>query len=269
MDNKNIENIISEIVTKIIENSSSEKKLKKLIKTHNEKPHFIPKNYRIFGGLLQSMNIQFGNFIELLMEYLIKNDEKYKIIEEFSGKKNNNFKLSKINDRLIDNYITDCQTKDSKEFDINIEFPKLLKEISKNNIGEMITLDHDIDLLFEDKKTERIYYIEIKYNDDHDTGKFIDINRKIIKTYAYLLNEFKDKDYTEIIPILFFFTNKRMKGNIYLPEETNIRRGKRFFEEFLDVKYDVIHNYLSDFSESSENIKKFENLFEKIKQTKK
>lgn len=32
MTNKNIENIISEIVTKIIENSSSDKKLKDLIK---------------------------------------------------------------------------------------------------------------------------------------------------------------------------------------------------------------------------------------------
>lgn len=38
MTNKNIENILSEIVTKIIENSSSDKKLKDLIKKHNEKP---------------------------------------------------------------------------------------------------------------------------------------------------------------------------------------------------------------------------------------
>lgn len=265
MTNKNIENIISEIVTKIIENSSSDKKLKDLIKKHNEKPHFIPKNYRVFGGLLQSMNIQFGNFIELLMEYLIKNDDKYLVIDKFSGKKKNLFKISKKNDELIDNYITNCQTKDEETFDIKVEFPKLLKSLSENKNGEMIYLDHDIDLLFEDKNTKKVYYLEIKYNDDHDTGKFIDINRKIIKTYAYLLNEFQDRDYIDIVPILFFFTNKKMKGNIYLPEATNIRRGKKFFEEFLEVEYDMIHNYLTDFSENSENIKKFEDLFEKIK----
>ena len=265
MTNKNIENIISEIVTKIIENSSSDKKLKDLIKKHNEKPHFIPKNYRVFGGLLQSMNIQFGNFIELLMEYLIKNDGKYLVIDKFSGKKKNSFKLSKKNDELIDNYITNCQTKDEETFDIKVEFPKLLKSLSENKNGEMIYLDHDIDLLFEAKNTKKVYYLEIKYNDDHDTGKFVDINRKIIKTYAYLLNEFQDRDYIDIVPILFFFTNKKMKGNIYLPEATNIRRGKKFFQEFLDVEYDMIHNYLTDFSENSENIKKFEDLFEKIK----
>lgn len=59
-----------------------------------------------------------------------------------------------------------------------------------------------------------------------------------------------------------------MKGNIYLPEATNIRRGKKFFEEFLEVEYDMIHNYLTDFSENSENMKKFEDLFEKIKNIK-
>jgi len=69
-----------------------------------------------------AMNIQFGNFIELLMEYLIKNDGKYLVIE-----KKNSFKLSKKNDELIDNYITNCQTKDEETFDIKVEFPKLLK----------------------------------------------------------------------------------------------------------------------------------------------
>ena len=63
----NIKEFIKKAISDLIENTSSEKKIKKLIKTHKAKIHFIPIRYRIFGGLLQSMNIQFGNFIENLL----------------------------------------------------------------------------------------------------------------------------------------------------------------------------------------------------------
>ena len=45
-----------------------------------------------------------------------------------------------------------------------------------------------IDALFQPNE-ESYVYVEIKYNDDHDTGKFVDINRKFIKTYAGLVND--------------------------------------------------------------------------------
>ena len=144
-------------------------------------------------------------------------------------------------------------------------FKKLQEEILndiKNNKDDISnSFNHDIDLLFEDKETNIIYYLEIKYNDDHDTGKFIDINRKFIKTFAYLSNEFKE---VEIIPILFFFNNKKMKGNIYVPESSNIRRGKRFFDEFLSIKYDDVDNYLQNLSESTDVIKMFDDLYKKV-----
>ena len=82
-----LENIIIKAVRNIIENSISDKKIKKLKEKHNKKMHFIPKNYRVFGGLLQSMNIQFGNFIQELMTLIISNENKFKILEEYSGKK--------------------------------------------------------------------------------------------------------------------------------------------------------------------------------------
>lgn len=68
-----LENIIIKAVGNIIENSASDKKIYELKEKHNKKIHFIPKNYRIFGGLLQSMNIQFGNFIQELMALIISN----------------------------------------------------------------------------------------------------------------------------------------------------------------------------------------------------
>ena len=44
--------------------------------------------------------------------------------------------------------------------------------INKTN-DQTIYFKQDIDLLFE--TNDSIVYLEIKYNDDHDTGKFADI----------------------------------------------------------------------------------------------
>lgn len=107
--------------------------------------------------------------------------------------------------------------------------------------------------------------MEVKYNDDHDTGKFEDINRKFIRTYAAITTELKNKNYKEsVIPILFYFMNKKMKGNNYIPEETNIRRGRKFFDEFLTIKYDDLEKCLSNISENKKNIKIFDELYQKI-----
>lgn len=131
MDNKT-KKLIEQTVKQIIE--KSENKINVFFNNHNKKIHFIPTRYRVFGGLLQSMNIKFGNFIELLIQNLINNDNRYEILNKYSGKKYNKFYISKENDNLIDNYITKCQTGDIKNLDD--EFIKLRQDIlynSKNN----------------------------------------------------------------------------------------------------------------------------------------
>lgn len=255
--------IINDSVIKIISNSSNEKKLNKLKNTHLAKLHFIPTQYRVFGGLLQSMNIQFGNFIETLMTTLIENEENYDILYDYSGNKSNSFSISNKNESLIDTYITRCQTED---IDIIVEFPNLLDKLICDESNDLITFKHDIDLLFKDKKTNVIYYLEIKYNDDHDTGKFIDINRKFIKTYAYLVKELNISSKHELVPILFFFNNKKLKGNIYLPEISNIKRGDKFFKEFLTTNYKDIEAYMSNLSENEEIIEMFDKLYNSVMQ---
>lgn len=257
-----VSNLINEAIKEILDKSSSKAKINKLSKTHNEKVHFIPKRYRVFGGMLQSMNIQFGNFIEVLMALLIENDEKYEVVSAYSGKKSNSFKLSKNNDQIIDKYITNCQTE--KDGYCKTEFPKLLKTIIEDSDSELNNFKHDIDLLFKDKSTNQYYYLEVKYNDDHDTGKFVDINRKFIKTYAYLVRELEITKANSLVPILFFFNNKRLKGNPYLPEDVNIKRGKKFFDEFLEVKYEDVNRYMENVSESPLNIEMFNALYRKI-----
>lgn len=60
--NNTISDLVNIAVANILQKSSSQEKLNKPIKIHDNKIHFVPRNYRIFGGILQSMNIQFGNF---------------------------------------------------------------------------------------------------------------------------------------------------------------------------------------------------------------
>lgn len=264
--NNNVSGMINEAVQNMINHTGSDKKINHLIEKHDKKIHFIPKKYRVFGGMLQSMNIQFGNFIEELMSVIISKDKRYEIIKEYSGKKSNKFKISSNNERLIDNYITRCQTED---IILEDEFNLLLNSIIEDKSKETITFKHDIDLLFKDKENDIYYYLEIKYNDDHDTGKFIDINRKFIKTSAYLINELNITSLEHFKPILFFFNNKKMKGNIYVPEETNIYRGKRFFDTFLNVDYFDVEKYMKNLSESDETIQAFNELYNKIMNYKK
>lgn len=259
-----IKDILTDSIAKLIQNSSTPTKIKSLERKHNVKLHFIPYKYRVFGGILQSMNIQFGNFIEKVMDEVIRNNPNNEIIEKYSGKKSNKFHLSEKSDAIIDAYISKCQITNMNETQLLNEYNNLLAQVKKNELSEFENLEdfkHDVDVLFRDKTTNTYYYVEIKYNDDHDTGKFVDINRKLLKTYAYLQRELGNVD---LKPILFYFNNKKMKGNIYLPENTAIYRGKRFFEAFTKIKYEDMDNYMKNISESEETKKIFDDLYKKV-----
>lgn len=72
---------IVDTVLEIINNSISHKKIESLCHKHLSKIHFIPMKYRIVGSILQSINIQFGYFIEKLIKNLIRLENKYEVID--------------------------------------------------------------------------------------------------------------------------------------------------------------------------------------------
>ncbi len=260
-----IEVILKDSISELIRQSITPKEIKRLEKKHNTKPHFIPYRYRVFNGILQSMNIKYGNFIEKVTDEIIRDNPINEIIEKYSGNKNNSFKLSKNSESLIDSYISNCQNNNYGDIQLKQKYIELISMIKDNETKHNYRtgdFKHDVDILFRNKLTNVHYYVEIKYNDDHDTGKFADINRKLLKTYAYLQRELG----ADIVlkPILFYFTNKRMKGNIYLPEDEVIYRGKRFFDTFTNVKYEDMDNYMKNISEDPETKKQFDDLYIKI-----
>ncbi|WP_104629005.1 HinfI family type II restriction enzyme [Helicobacter bizzozeronii] len=255
--------LIHASVQEILQNCTSPEKLKELTQTHQAKLHFIPTKYRILGGLLQSMNIQFGNLLKVLMKNLIVKEQRYEILEQYSGQEKNKFTLSKTNETLIDQYITQRQ---AENLGLENAFKQLCAQIFSNNqrTDTSIHVTHDIDLLFKDKERQKIYYIEIKYNDDHDTDKFEGINRKFIKTYACLLRALSVKTPDALVPILFYFNDKKREYNKYIPEHSHIYRGKRFFDTFLSTSYTELESYLADFCNNPKNIQAFDVLYSKI-----
>ena len=175
-----IVDILTDSINKLIANSTSPKKIESLRKKHDAKLHFIPYKYRLFGGLLQSMNIQFGNFLEKVIAEVLRRNPANEIIEKYSGTKNTKFHISRRAEALIDDYIARCQSANYNEQQQIEEYRLLLEKIKTiETSGTEATVDYynDVDVLFRNKETNIYYYVEIKYNDDHDTGKFIDINR--------------------------------------------------------------------------------------------
>lgn len=263
----NIKSYIKKAITDLISNTTSKDKISSLIKKHIIKIHFIPIRYRIFGGLLQSMNIQFGNFIEKLLHIIVENEKDIYISKDISGKRNIQLPMTKKSENLIDNYITNCQNNGYGENELLENFNRLISECLKIEQADKtkdIKIKHDIDVLFFDNN-ERYYYLEVKYNDDHDTGKYADINRRFIKSYIGICNILNIYNITKFKPILYYLTKKRMKGNIYLPEKEIIYRGDKLFNEFFKIKYTHLDKFLINIGDDRDIIELFDNLYKNIR----
>lgn len=264
--NRNVKEFIKDAINQLIDNTKSDKKIKKFIDTHTKKIHFVPIRYRIFGGLLQSMNIQFGNFIEKLLHIIVKNESNLKIFDDISGKRNVKLSITTKSENLIDTYITDCQNNIYNSNEILSRFNNLIDEClayEQKTPNKEINLKRDIDVLFSDLDN-KFYYLEVKYNDDHDTGKYTDINRKFIKTYIGIANVIGFYEKEIFKPILYYMTQKRMKGNIYIPEQEYIYRGEKLFDEFFNINYFDLDYIMKNIGSDEEIVNIFDKLYTEI-----
>lgn len=185
--NNQVRGVIRLTVLEMLKESTSKENIKQMTEKHIDKVHFIPIRYRILGGILQGLNIKFGNFIEKLVGNLVEIDQNINTLPD-SGKKIRLF-FTPETDALIDSYITHRQLPNSPDnctdlFDELLNHILEIESLAKDEERQGIV--KDVDGLFQTKNGLMVY-TELKYNDDHDTGKFADINRKFIKTWAGLL----------------------------------------------------------------------------------
>lgn len=264
MDN-NIKKIILEAIKKLINESASDKNIIKFRKIHKNKIHFVPVKYRVFWWILQSLNIKFWNFIEELIHLIIMNESYLEILDKYSWKRIwNEVYCDNKTSSIIDKYI-DSQQEWNNNLQVDKNFTLLINEIYKNrNNTDLLKVKHDIDVLFKDKRDWKIYYLEAKYNDDHDTWKFVDLNRKMIKTYAWLVKTLKINNKEQFIPILFYMNEKVRYTNSFIPQTTNIMRWRELFNKFFTIKFEDLDEYLKNIWEDENVIKLFDNLLNKI-----
>lgn len=211
-----IRSIIRETVMLMIEDSSSQDNIDRLAQKHREKVHFVPAQYRILGGILQGLNIKFGNFIETLMTKVIEFDANVQIMPQ-SGQKIL-LKMTPKTETLIDHYISDREQPDSPN-DCTPMFDRLLQQVVEiENAVEDTEKKRrnrkDVDALFQTKEG-MVVFTELKYNDDHDTGKFPNINRKFMKTWAGLISELDIENPNDLFPVLYYFNPTNDGANLH------------------------------------------------------
>jgi hypothetical protein len=121
----------------------------------------------------------------------------------------------------------------------------------------------DIDTLFR-VRNGPIIFTELKYNDDHDTGKFADINRKFIKTWAGLIIRLGIKNPDDLIPNIYYFNPTKRYGPIHTPSR-KIYRGQQFFDRFLQTKYSDVDKYLTEIGDDPEILRIFDDMYQRVR----
>ncbi len=262
--NNQVRGVIRLTVLEMLKESTSKENIKQMTEKHIDKVHFIPIRYRILGGILQGLNIKFGNFIEKLVGNLVEIDQNINTLPD-SGKKIRLF-FTPETDALIDSYITHRQLPNSPDnctdlFDELLNHILEIESLAKDEERQGIV--KDVDGLFQTKNGLMVY-TELKYNDDHDTGKFADINRKFIKTWAGLAVRLKISNPNELFPIIYYFNATKRYGPIHTPSR-NIMRGPQLFDAFLESDYKEVDRYLHEIGEDPAILKIFDDLSNQIR----
>ena len=216
--------------------------------------HFIEPELRILGGYLQSLNIRFGGMIENMLEEIVtrlflRGLTRFSIVEEYSRRRNLRLEIEKTCCERIDAY-TRGRLIRHRPSELRPKFIRLLDTLfdyQNREEGNFVRDNYDVNLLMKDEEKDVFYFVEMKYCDDHDTGKYRSIIRKFLYTFAGLIRELRIRDRNRFIPIIYYLEDGLVKyKNIFLVEGENVLRGRQFFELIgVPEAYDVIIEALS------------------------
>jgi hypothetical protein len=228
--------------------------IERVRKKNENKTHFIPVGIRVFSGVVQSMNIRYGNFIQVLLNELVAREQKL-TINEISGTRYA-FETSPSIDTLVDQFISDRKRSSSSDPDAEYQ---LLRSAWSSKVNEKTLISpNDVDLLFR-AQDGITYYVELKFNDDHDTGKHPDIFRKVLKTGMALEQHLNE----EVVPCVYYFNQGERNLVKFLPDNQRFS-GDVFFSKFLSVDYGLVAEALRQVSEDPAVKKKFSELFNDV-----
>lgn len=239
IDKEKLEKIISNNMNDLIESKMELKNFSKKNLNNKNKIHFLPIEFRNLISFTQSINISFGNFIEKLIRDIIKEDKKYNL-SNLSGKKIPGI-ISSEENSAIENYM--------RAKKLNLDFLNNLKY--KDFLVNTKFRKKDIDLLLYDND-DNYYLFEIKYLDNHDTGKHENIYKKLFETTFALRRYFEQNkiNYQKIEPILYFFNEEKRWKVDYLEENKNLFRGEEFWLKFSNISFEDLKKVFNNISKN-------------------
>jgi hypothetical protein len=229
---------VSKIVREELENLLSvfsKDFISEQIDKHTGKIHAVSVEYRVRGAIHQSLNIKFGSSIESMLSRIIDASGHLKL-HAFSGKRID-LPVATKKVKLIDDYVNN-RPKSVKT--VNADFGNL-KNALKRKAPISDTKRMDVDLLFQ-TRGGKLYYVEVKYNDDHDTGKYPDIYRKALKTGISLELETKKPVET----FVYYFNSGERNLVKYFPNSNQLY-GKDFFTKFKLGSYQQVCSEISKY----------------------
>jgi hypothetical protein len=255
MDEAKVNELIRQALEDTVWSAFSQDAIDRVAKKNSTKVHFIPVGVRVFSGVVQSLNIRYGNFIQALIGNLVEQENSL-TLHELSGKKFD-FRVSGNVNIEVDNYM--AVRKQGSESSLNSDYQDFRRKWeSADKVEKLIKAPNDVDLLFTDKNNQ-LTYVELKFNDDHDTGKHPDIYRKVLKT-GLAIEQLVSKP---VLPCVYYFNAGQRNLVSYLPQAQRFS-GSEFFEKYLTVDYSLVANRLKHLSETIEVKSRFQALAESV-----
>jgi hypothetical protein len=255
MDEVKVNELIKKALEDTVWSAFSQVAIDRVAKKNSTKVHFIPVGVRVFSGVVQSLNIRYGNFIQSLMQNLVEQENSL-TLHELSGKKVD-FRVSGNVNIEVDSYMS--VRKQGSESGLNSDYQNFRERWeSSDKVEKLNKAPNDVDLLFTDKNNQLVY-VELKFNDDHDTGKHPDIYRKVLKT-GLAIEQLVSKP---VLPCVYYFNAGQRNLIPYLPVSQRFS-GAEFFEKYLSVDYSLVANRLKHLSETDEVKARFQALAEAV-----
>lgn len=256
MSKFNLKGLIKESIDVLLKDIDSTKNILKIREKQINKIHFIPLQYRIFNGVLQSFNIKFGDFLQKCIGNIIAKSTDYEVLPFINDKIAK--KVTNEQRKAIDQYLDDCE---------NIQSFDRLKRLNRllatgYPMGKIVLLKRRIDVDLAFRKGQDIFLLEMKYEDNHDTGKLPSIYRKLFTTYFALRTHFQDK--YRIRPFLFYFSESKRWDSKYLIEGRHVLRGKQFWKKFTNIDFENVKKAFAEVANDREVLERFKHLKEKI-----
>lgn len=178
-----------------------------------------------------------GNLIEYILKNYIDNDVRFTVLNK--KKEAITYKLpekvmKRVNEIVAGYRNRSIDLRDSKTFTaIVMELFELAQNTPKIDMQNYTT---QIDLLFMDKNTSKLYYYEIKSKDNNDMKSNFATLTSYLMTYCYLVMEHKITNYEDIeMGVVYVLESKHLIARL-MPMCMN---GAMSFAEFCEKFYTV------------------------------